>query len=298
MTGNKTPALYRVLLCYLSFSKFPACSPAPCTRQAVWTHLHPHLPGCKKPDDWWTREAAWQCRQAFSLPRGLISSPNCRATWRDIHLNYTWGQRRLRRGCLARELINILTPAGPNISQSSCCLRALHTRWARPHPHTLCVCVCERIPGPIKSPLRWQWSETSPVCLISLFCFRHLNSLTLFSCCHATLLFILHVAHAQHNRVAPCDFSTWLPPGCKCETKTENWDCVSYSCCWNFYTFWISSAATSPLPSLSSWCGVFIAFAVCPPGLQCISNASPDGAGSLSLRHFSLGPQNVPDWDN
>lgn len=46
---------------------------------------------CENPHDWWAKEQPWHQRQAFSLPWGLISSPNRHATLRNIHFNYTWG---------------------------------------------------------------------------------------------------------------------------------------------------------------------------------------------------------------
>ena len=69
----------------------------------------------------------------------------------------------VKAACFAREMINISAPRGQNISCSSCCLTALHSRVAHPaiRSYILWVwaCMIEGTRGPQELLLRWQWGE-------------------------------------------------------------------------------------------------------------------------------------------
>lgn len=126
--------------------------PFPILRASWSICRQPVTPGCENPNDWWAKEQPWHQRQAFSLPWGLISSPNRHAALRNIHFNYTWGWWRSQTLLPCLRTDQYFRSKGTKQLVEQLLLKSF-THWigtpanTQPHCQRVCVCLCVCVKG-------------------------------------------------------------------------------------------------------------------------------------------------------
>lgn len=188
----------------------------------------PVTPGCENPHDWWAKEQPWHQRQAFSLPWGLISSPNRHAALRNIHFNYTWVWWRSPTLLPCLRTDQYFRSKGTKQLVEQLLLKSF-THWigtpANTQPHCQRVCVCvwrEWREGVLVVPLstwmpRVGVKSAGDLCLL---CVRP-NVFILIWLCFTLLSWVIHLRAAKPNR----EQEHWT---CPCESLNRG--LISFSC--------------------------------------------------------------------